>query len=78
MDKPAAVHGIYSKPVGGVGPDGDERRRATGNSQAQALKEARKKLGLTGFVPIGGITPDGQKLMTEMNKNRNKTCPRSK
>merc|ERR1712129_531857 len=33
---------------------------------ATACKEARKKLGLKGFVPIGGKTPEGQKLLTKV------------
>merc|ERR1719350_132278 len=31
-----------------------------------ACKEARKKLGLTGFVPMGGKTAEGQKLLAKV------------
>jgi len=31
-----------------------------------ATKEARKSLGMKGFVPIGGKTPEGQKLLTKV------------
>merc|ERR1712129_156040 len=32
----------------------------------KALKKARVKLGLTGFVPAGGNTPEGKKLLAEI------------
>jgi hypothetical protein len=45
--------------------------KATINPQAHAVKEARKNLGLTKFVPVGGSTPEGQALKREADRIRN-------
>ena len=42
------------------------------NIWANAVKQARKELGLTGFVPIGGKTKEGKMLLARINKIRKK------
>merc|ERR1712217_902020 len=37
---------------------------------AQALNKARKKLGITGFVLVGGKSPQGQQYLEEIRKCR--------
>ncbi len=52
-----------------------KKQQASGNKKgsfrdkwSKAMKKARKELGIEGFVPVGGKTKDGKKLLKRIRE----------